>query len=96
MEGTVHSILRILTLLSLLATIGSFIIDAVPLIRGGRSHTRSEAATGQAPHELVDSAGRNGGSDPRDGAIKCCVATIVVCGAGIVAVRLIRMRGPEK
>ena len=87
-EGAVRGIFKILTLLSLLASIGTFIITAVPLFNGKYStfeHTSVQRL-------VFNQTGRRKDSEDfsRSSAAKYCIVVMAVCGAGLALSRIIR------
>jgi hypothetical protein len=87
-EGAVRGILKILTLLSLLASIGTFIITAVPLFNGQYStfeHTSVQHLVFNQTDMRKDSVDFS-----RDSAAKYCIVVMAVCGAGLAVSRIFR------
>jgi hypothetical protein len=90
-EGVVRNIIKVLTLLSLVATIGSFTLDLLPIVNGVHA-PRTPASSSKRGQDLRRYAG-SGGYDARSETVKYCILTMAVCGAGIAVIRVIRMRG---
>ena len=91
-----RSIIKILTLLSLVASIGSFIIAVLPLINGNGLGSGDATVTSKPPQVLVQVTVSDGRRDPQEDAARYCILTMAVCGAGIAIIRMIRMRGPGR
>jgi hypothetical protein len=88
MEGAVRSIFKILTLLSLLASIGSFIIAAAPLF----NEQNSNAGNNLFKQLVVNKTDIRDDSDfsSKEGAVRFCIVVIAVCGAGLAVIRIFR------
>jgi hypothetical protein len=101
--------LAILTYLSLLASIGSFMISAVPFLaelRPAVEQMRTESNEAQRTNDhrgLMDRdqeierpslQTEHPQRDFRDTVVEICLLTIVVCAVGIIITRLSRPRRP--
>jgi hypothetical protein len=83
----VRDILKVLTLLSLLASIGSFII-AADNWQNGQHHAPEHSSVKQQKDNRNDMRMDSEGFS-RESAIEVCVKVIAVCGAGLAVSRLI-------
>jgi hypothetical protein len=83
----VRDILKVLTILSLLASIGSFIIAAQPLVNG---HYQASENTPVKPRKdkRRDMSMKFEGFS-RESTVEFCVKIIAVCGAGLAVIRII-------
>ncbi len=101
--------LAILTYLSLLASIGSFMISAVPFLAGLRPAVEQMRTEPNQAHRTNDHPGlidrdqeierpsllaEQSQREFRDTAVEICLLTIVVCAVGIFIARLSRPRRP--
>ena len=81
---------RNLMILSLIATIGSFTIDLWPILKDYGSSLYEAVAPTPVTAQLGRPRESTGERDAQAGTARICVLTILLCGAGIGVIRIIR------